>query len=44
MNTWDKFNETELPTKASLYSKLHDEDISDDDYERAKLYNIYEMT
>ena len=34
MNNWDKFNDIELPKK---YSKLYDEDISDDDYERTNL-------
>ena len=37
MNTWDKFNEPELPSKEHFYSKLYDEHISDDDYDRAKL-------
>ena len=37
MNAWDKFNETELPKKEDFYSKLYDEHISEDDYERARL-------
>ncbi|XP_065650921.1 uncharacterized protein LOC136079131 [Hydra vulgaris] len=32
----DKFNETQLPTKESLFSKLNDEDIIDDDYSHAQ--------
>ncbi|XP_065662831.1 uncharacterized protein LOC136085451 [Hydra vulgaris] len=32
----DKFNETQLPTKESFFSKLNDEDISDDDYSHAQ--------
>ncbi|XP_065667920.1 uncharacterized protein LOC136088173 [Hydra vulgaris] len=32
----DKFNETQLPTKESFFSKLNDEDIFDDDYSHAQ--------
>ncbi|XP_065654942.1 uncharacterized protein LOC136081545 [Hydra vulgaris] len=32
----DKFNETQIPTKKLFFSKLNDEDISDDDYSHAK--------
>ena len=35
MNNWDRFKDTELPKK-TFYSKLYDENISDDEYERAK--------
>ena len=37
MNNWDKFNDTELSNKTGFYSKLYDEHIRDDDYERANL-------
>ena len=37
MNTWDKPNETELPSKQHSDNKLYDGNISDDDYDRAKL-------
>ena len=37
MNNWERFNDTELPTKEAFYSKLYNEHISDDDYERANL-------
>ena len=44
MNNWEGFNDTELPTKEDFYSKLYDEHISDDDYERANLvWNIFEL-
>ena len=32
----EKLNETKLPPKEMFYSKLNDEDISDEDYEHAK--------
>ncbi|XP_065650351.1 uncharacterized protein LOC136078506 [Hydra vulgaris] len=32
----DKFNETQLPQKELFFSKLNDEDISDDDYSHAQ--------
>ena len=35
MNSWKRFNETELPSKDKLYSTLNLEDISDDDYAHA---------
>ena len=36
-NDFNKFNDTELPEKKHFYSRLSEEDISDVDYERAKL-------
>jgi len=36
MDSFEKFNETKLPTKDEFYSILNDEHISDDDYEHAK--------
>ena len=36
MNTWEKFDETELPSKENFYSLLTEENISDEDYEFAK--------
>ena len=32
MASWERFNETSLPDKRALYSKLHLEDIADKDY------------
>ena len=32
MDSWKRFNETELPSKDKFYSTLNLEDISDDDY------------
>ncbi|XP_065654581.1 uncharacterized protein LOC136081211 [Hydra vulgaris] len=38
----NRFNETQLPPKESLFSKLNDEDISDDDYSHAQnLWNEF---
>ena len=36
MDLWGRFNETELPSKEHFYSKLNEEDISNEDYEKAK--------
>ena len=36
-NDFNKFNDTELPEKEHFYSRLSEEDLSDADYERAKL-------
>ena len=35
MDSWERFNETSLPTKGNFYSKLILED-SDSDYEHAE--------
>ena len=35
MDSWKRFNKTELPSKDKLYSTLNLEDISDDDYAHA---------
>ena len=39
MDSWKRFNETELPSKDMFYSKLNLEDISDDDY--AHVINVW---
>ena len=36
MNDFNKFNETELPPKKEFYSQLAEEDIKDEDYEKAQ--------
>ena len=36
MDSFSKFDETELPPKEAFYSKLKDENISEDDYNHAK--------
>ena len=36
MDSFEKFNETELPTKEDFYSVLNNEHISDDDYQHAQ--------
>ena len=37
MNSWDKFDETQLPKKEDFYSQLYEENISDKDYARANI-------
>ena len=38
----DKFKETKLPSKEDFYSKLYDEEISDEDYQHAiKVWNTF---
>ena len=36
MDSWERFNETTLPNKKALYSKLYLEDITDEDYIHAQ--------
>ena len=36
MDSFEKFNQMELPTKDQLYSILNDQDITDDEYDHAK--------
>lgn len=36
VSSLDKFSETQLPPKSECYSKLNDEDISDEDYQHAQ--------
>ena len=44
MNTWDKFNEKQLPEKKEFYSLLSGTNISDDDYERAQnVWNHFDV-
>ena len=35
-NSFEKFNQTELPTKDQFYSILNDQHITDDEYDHAK--------
>ena len=37
MNSFDKFNEEQLPSKEHFYSHLYENDITDKDYIRAKV-------
>ena len=36
MNSCDKFNDEHLPSKEQFYSRLTEEDITNDDYNKAK--------
>ena len=45
MDSWKRFNETELPSKDKFYSKLNLEDISDDDYAHAiNIWNTFNIS
>ena len=44
MDSWKRFNETELPSKDKFYSTLNLEDISDDDYGHAiNVWNTFNI-
>ena len=44
MDSWKRFNETELPSKDRCYSTLNLEDISDDDYAHAiNVWNTFNI-
>ena len=44
MDTLERLKETKLPPKESFYSKLNNEDISDEDYTHAKkVWEVFEM-
>ena len=44
MNSWERFDETELSSKESFYSELDLEDISDEDYKHAqKVCDIFKI-
>ena len=44
MDSFEKLKETQLPPKEAFYSKLNDEDMSDEDYEHArKVWETFEM-
>jgi len=38
MDSFQKFNETKLPTKKQFYSILNDQHVTDDDYKHAKKF------
>ena len=43
VSSFEKLSETQLPPKEEFYSKLNDEDITDDDYQHAKnVWNTFE--
>ena len=45
MDSWKRFNETELPSNDKFYSKLNLEDISDDDYAHAiNVWNTFSIS
>ena len=41
MSSWDKFEETQLPPKRSLYSNLNMTAISDKDYQHAEKFGTH---
>ena len=47
MNSFEKFDDTKLPSKEEFYSLLNDENTTDDDYNHAKnvwkLFNLKNM-
>ena len=44
MDSFDKFDETQLPPREEFYSELNDEHISDDDYKHAKkVWNKFKL-
>ena len=47
MDSFEKFNQTEVPTKDQLYSVLNDQHITNDEYDHAKIiwkaFNIETM-
>ena len=44
MDSFEKFNKTELPTKEEFYSILSDEHITDEDYQHAKnVWNTFKL-
>ena len=44
MDSWGKFNETELPDKESFYSELNKEGITDEDYVHAqKVWDVFKI-
>ncbi|KAL9982059.1 hypothetical protein ACROYT_G010849 [Oculina patagonica] len=40
MDSWERFSETSLPEKEKFYSKLNDENITDEEYKHAQ--NVWE--
>ena len=42
MGSWERFNETTLPYKKALYSKLYIKDITDEDYIHALQIKVFE--
>ena len=44
MDSWEKFNETAIPSKEAFYSKLNLEDITDKDYAHVqKVWGVFEI-
>ena len=44
MDSWERFNETSLPDKESLYSELNKEDITNEEYANAqKVWKVFKI-
>ena len=43
MDSWERFNETELPSKDKFYSTLNLEDISDDYAHAINVWNTFNI-
>ena len=44
MDTWEKFNETNLPNKEPFYSELNKEGVTDEDYVHVqKVRDVFEI-
>ena len=45
MDSWERFNETKLPSKKDFYNNFYLEDISDEDYNHAqKVWDTLRIT
>ena len=43
MDSWERFNETELPPKEPFHSELNLEDITDEDYSHAQKAYMFSL-
>ena len=44
MDSWERFDETSLPSKKAFHRELNLDDITDNDYEHAqKVWEVFEI-